>query len=473
MSAFRTTVKHEWRRLRRDRALPWLLLVFAAICGYAAWQGKAWKDERQLAVTTVATQVNSTREQFLQSMREATARDPDFPAATFMALAIQHFPTLAADDFAALAIGQADGYPYEARLHAVASPITLFGALGPAIANPAGTAVGYLDLAFVIVALLPLFLLIATFDLWTQERDLGTSGLILSQPVRPGAILAAKALVRGGGALLGLLLVCLVALLCVAGYAPSMSLAYAALGALIAAYGTFWIAVALAINLAFRRATEAALACGAAWLGLVILLPAVLYAASNLGGAPSAASHINALRALEMELRDQPRERRDATDPRDAILKQRVEDLRRTLRNAQSEHRAYNRIIDGHQTHQAAQRRLTHALRFLSPAVVTEDALERLAGTDADRASEFGIQVRQFLKDVQQHAATRTDSEETLSVDALYAKLPHFAFRRVARAGALLADLGALLLFTSLPLLLALRYLRRNRLLSHELGDVR
>lgn len=472
MNVFGAALRHEMRRLRRDRAMLWLLLIFSVIAGYAAWQGGAWAADRRLAVDTVSAQATAMREEFMERMRIAAERDPQLPSSTFLAVAIQHFPVLDVSPVAALAVGQADGYPYEAKVHSMVSPSQIFGALGPAIANPAAFAIGYLDLAFVVVTLVPLFLLIATFDLWAQERDLGTSGLVLSQPVQPAAILAAKALVRGGGALFALTAICLVALACVVDWRNTPPLTYLQVASVIVLYGVVWIALAVAINVLCRRATDAALACGAAWLILVILLPALLSATHSLRATPSAVSYMNQLRALELDMRDRPREsRRRPVD--NASAKDRADDLRMTLKNTQAEHAEYERVTSAYEALEADSRALAQSLRFLSPAVVAQDALERLAGTDADRASGFTTDVRRFLKEIQQHAASRPASEESLPVTTLYEQLPTFVLSKPAGLNApLWADLGMLLLFGSLPLVVAGQMLAGRRLLRHELGEV-
>ena len=37
---------HEVRRLLRDRALPTLLTLLLALAAYAAWNGRAWVEQR-------------------------------------------------------------------------------------------------------------------------------------------------------------------------------------------------------------------------------------------------------------------------------------------------------------------------------------------------------------------------------------------------------------------------------------------
>ncbi len=78
----------------------------------------------------------------------------------------------------------------------------IFERAGADLANPAAAAAGWFDLALVVVFLMPLLLFAASYDLWAQEHETGTAQMVMSQPTRPGAVLASRALARGGVLLL-------------------------------------------------------------------------------------------------------------------------------------------------------------------------------------------------------------------------------------------------------------------------------
>lgn len=88
--------------------------------------------------------------------------------------------------------------------------------------------------------------------------------------------------------------------------------------------------------------------------------------------------------------------------------------------------------------------------------MTAQDALDRLAGTDADRALAFQEQVRDFLRQLRRLAFPYLVGERKMSPHSSPARLPEFVFREPAANVAwqpLLQDLAALLAFCLIPLL--------------------
>jgi ABC-2 type transport system permease protein len=461
VSALRATLRHELRRVCRDRALPWLVLLFAAICGYAAWNGSDWASNRSRIVHAIHEEDLSAREEYLARALRAMNGDPAHRAGVGIAFGVPYRAALPVTALSALSFGQAEGYPFEARLSAASRLPTILGTLGGSIDNPSVIAFGRFDLAFVIVLLLPLFLLAATYDLWAQERDAGSADFLLTQAARPGALLAGKALARGGSILTALTLVLLITLAAAAGHWTGATLTgLLQIGLFVLLYGGFWVGVALASNLFVRRSAAAAMVCGTAWLIFAVLMPAMLSASLDvLRPRPAAAAHVNTLRLLEQELKATPAQAGQLS--RMLALIERVE----------ADNHRYAQVIDSFEARQSARRALAQALRFLSPAVLTQDALERIAGTDADRAIEFRRQVRAFLGTLQQFAAERALAPPPSTLNDHRDGLPQFAFSEpagISRGLPLLADFGALLAFAAAAALIVRSRLRDTASLTQE-----
>ena len=449
MNALLTIIRHELRRLFRDRATPVLAFLFAAICLYAAWNGQRWADQRSEALRQIEIDLQESREESRARLAAAAAAQPGrtFTQGSISA-SVWYQPTLPLRPLAPLAIGQADGYPFDARFHP-ASPRTLFAPREASLTNPAALAAGSFDLAFVIVYLLPVFLLALIYDLWIGERERGTARLLLAQPVAPAVLFLGKAIALGGTVLLVLTALMGTAFLAFAGSDALEGPALAALAGTVLLYGAFWVAVALTVNVLVRHAAGAALACGAIWLGVTALLPAVLASAVDLvHPAPSSAAYANRLRDIELERQET---RRQTPPTRSTAEREdRNAALRRTLARVEEDMAAYAPVRDAFRARETARRDFAHDLRFASPATAVQDSLERLAGTDATRAVAFQQQAWDFSRKLRTHVEANLDDTSAEQLARLYASVPAFRFEEPPAGNvrhALVANAAALLSF--------------------------
>jgi ABC-2 type transport system permease protein len=113
-------------------------------------------------------------------------------------------------------------------------------------------------------------------------------------------------------------------------------------------------------------------------------------------------------------------------------------------------------MIEAHQQAKDARRQLLDEVRFLLPSVAVQDALDRIAGSDADRALAFQSQALEFQAELRLFARQRMDRDAPLTL-AEYDRLPRFHFRELAGAfqTGVLADLAALIAATLLILIAA------------------
>jgi ABC-2 type transport system permease protein len=166
--------------------------------------------------------------------------------------------------------------------------------------------------------------------------------------------------------------------------------------AVVLGYGAFWIALNALINLFVRASTTAALVSGTARLGIVVLLPAALAAGAEFAAPrPSAMAYTNAVREVRAANADAARLAATANSGRayPATLWQRRGEIEERDARLGPIHRA-------HAEHRATHRALADGLHFLSPAVIAQDALNRIAATDASRALAFQDQARAFASKV-------------------------------------------------------------------------
>ncbi|MBX2926382.1 MAG: ABC transporter permease subunit [Saprospiraceae bacterium] len=390
---FLLQLQYEWKHLSRNGA-AWLLLLFlGGAMVFGAYNGRQRAARQKQAVQALKT---AQDEKFAALEAEADSivkglkkmeqwwLDPTNPLTVGLlrkgggTLVIEPAPGQA------LAVGMSDLQPEAYAM--------LFGggaARGSSdYDNPARLALGAFDLAFVIVYLLPLFVIALTYNLLSAEREQGTLALLLSQPVQGRRIFVSKMLAR-------FVVLSLMATLL---FVPSAI--WAGIGAGLTAqatgatllYGFFWFLMALAVNMLQQNSAFNALACIGAWLLLVVVMPALVnMLAEKVHPVPSRAGYENAMRTADVEFEkikpaildtfydaNPALERKpdDAKSPRDWWLEELY------LLDIRKAHVADIKAMyeDKSQSHADFARKLT----VLSPALVLHDYLTGLAGTNRD-----------------------------------------------------------------------------------------
>lgn len=448
MSSF-AIAGYEVRRLLRDRALPVLLILLLGLGAYAAWNGADWVRQREAAIGLIKVEEQAG----LADMRQFVVQS--YPA---VILPITQ-PVLPPGAMAPLSVGQADAYPFTAEISPLGDYTYLFRRVWADIGSPTVRAAGRFDLAFVIVFLLPLVILAATYDLWSRERERGVAAMVLSQPVAVGPLIAVKALARG----LVVLLPSAAIILAVAAWGGAQSPAgFAALSLVVLAYGSFWLAVAVIISLFARRSTEAAIAAGAVWLLVVVMAPSLTLAAVDLvTPPPSEMRFATDLKARMTEIAEYQRLYRVANP---TPVRTRAPMIPDRLRNLYADRVALDLelapMIAAHQRAKHARRHLLDTVRFFLPSVAVQDALDRIAGSDADRALAFESQARAAQLELRRLHKGYLDRDAPLTPDE-YDNRPGFHFRESGGAfqAGVLADL-AVLVTTILLILIAARAFR-------------
>ncbi|HEL2977272.1 TPA: ABC transporter permease subunit [Stenotrophomonas maltophilia] len=435
--------RYEIRRLLRDRALPVLLVLLLGLGAYAAWNGRAWVDQRDAAIALIKQEEQQTRDRSRAFVGKAPSVLPRVQ------------PVLVPGEMASLSIGQADAYPYTADVVALGDPAQLLKHVWADIGNPAARAAGRFDLAFVIVFLLPLVILVATHDLWSRERERGIAALVLSQPVSATRLLVVKALARGLVVLLPTLAI-IVAMAIWSGARSPAGLIMLALTVL--AYGAFWLALALLIACLSRRTTEAAIAAGALWLLIVVMAPSLTLAAVNLiAPPPSQMQFTTEVKARQSDIaKRQQREHLARPAPQHSSSPVIPDAVRQAYADRVAADLELARLIASHAQAEAAHRRVLDRVRLLLPAVATQDALDRIAGSDSGRALDFQRQVHTFWQARRLLHKGYLDRDLPQTLDE-YEALPHFQFHDTAGAAqrGVLADLAALIIASLIVLLAA------------------
>lgn len=368
---------------------------------------------------------------------------------------------------AGLAVGQSDLLPYYFKV-TTDSRETVTAATE--IENPHRLLAGRFDLAFVITYLYPLLILALAYSLLSGEREQGTLALALSQPVALSTLAAIKVGVRSA------LLLALLTMLALAGLVvtgadlteSSTALRFTLWIAAVGVYGAFWFATAVFVGSLGRGSATNAMTLAGVWLGLVLIVPASLnLVAAVLYPVPSRVEMVQAVREasdaataegsrlLAKYYEDHPELAADSSEQamRDFnLLRVAVNDD--VERRVAPELERFDAQLD-------RQRRLVARLRFLSPAILVQEAMSDLAGTGAARHRHFLGLVDEYHRAWRAFIVPRIFQRASILE---HDTLPRFSFREESEGSVVarvVMNIGALVLPLFVLAVVAFRRLRQ------------
>ncbi|MBA4148623.1 MAG: DUF3526 domain-containing protein [Verrucomicrobia bacterium] len=418
----------EFRTLRRDRWAIGLLILLGALVAMAVIQGSRWQREQQEKLLTVQKSDDSRYNSLLQQhvRLDQSAQPPrvkDDPRITMEIAQQGRIMTLPPLDTSVLAIGHADLLPQQVHVSAVGNESSLWNRLE--IENPMNARSGRFDLAFVVVFLLPLFLLALTFHLLPGDREQGIIALSLAQSARLTPVLLTRLAVRGflvWAVVAGVALVTM-SFMDVPWLGQQNLWRIGMWLVLVMGYTLFWLAISFVANAYASNAASSALMLATAWLAFVVLLPALFNAVLvRVCAPPSRVQLVSAMRtatrAATMEAsktlaeyyQDHPELRPPGTASDEAqFIASYFATRERTEKDVAPVLRAFVEQVD-------RQQELVARWQYLLPPVLLDEAFGDLAGTGSIRHAHFRNQVRQSLSAWQEWFVPRLVQGSVLKV---------------------------------------------------------
>jgi ABC-2 type transport system permease protein len=431
----------EWRNLRADGTLSLVVALFAGFIGFGVLNGTAWSRAQERTMRAIQAEEQRTRADLERNLAEGvrgSARpearsDPGNPGAVGRSLG-RSYAVLPPSLLAPLAVGQTDLHPSYFR-------VTTDGkeafASQEELENPLNLLTGRFDLAFALVFLMPLLILALGYNVLSGEKEDGTLAMTLSQPVALGTVALGKVTLR---AMVVLLLSVGFAL--IAALIGGVSLTTEGVGArllpwvgVIVAYSAFWFAAAFAVNAVGRGSATNAIILAGLWLALVVLIPTLIHVAvTTLHPVPSRIELIQSVREASTEAvqqgsrllagyyEDHPEyaPRDGKPDPGDFSLRQ--------LARQDLVERRIQPVLERHEAQLARQQALVDRLRYLSPAIVAQEALHDAVGRGAPRYHHFLEQVARFHSGYRAFFVPRAFHGERLTATD-YAAIPRFRYQ--------------------------------------------
>lgn len=451
-------LKREFAALWRQPARAAAIALFAAVCLWSTATGLSWQTDTEQVLAEAPAAVLDEQETWFADLETLEAGGDISPYAArpmnFTVLAL-HAPA----PLAALAYREETMHPHSATINGWRSEASLFRRYE--VQGPSALWAGRFDLAFIVVAILPLLLLVLTFDVLSRERESGRLPLFLVQGGSVTALVLARVLAVG----LPLALVP-VAIVVVTSVVQQASAGAALLWiATTLVYTALWAGLATWIAVRFRSAATGALAVLAVWALIVVLIPsAAQFLAEAVHPTPSRVTYLSEARDAEAATRRNIEERAEiymAEHPDQADTPDsEVPGFYRSayLANVDINERTRT-MIQALETEQAAQRRLVSIVGTVSPAIIAQRLFQAASGTGAARSAEFRRQARQYLNRLLEIIGPATVGQSRISLEEARS-IPTFTYQRTPAGTAELALIAWLLV---LALALTLRCLGAAR----------
>ncbi len=406
---FTRIIKTEWRNLFAEKSFLILAVFFAAVLVYGIYNTSSWiaqkSAENQNLIEKQEKDIAEKKEQVAKGYKGSTepgnyVPDPSDPYTIGMGLYNAVLPFAPS---AVFSLGQSDVLESNAGVSVATLQRTKADKKG--FENPLSFLAGHFDLSFVMVYLLPLFILALSFNVLSGERENGILQILLSQPLKLKNLLTAKITAQFS-------LIFLLVLLAVLGGFLISGISLSAEGfwakaflwtVVVFAYMLFWFSLAVFINSYGYSSATNAVAAAAVWLILVLVLPSLLnILVSVIYPVPPRTETISAIRGVNLDMRRDGKKLlaehyQDHPELMPKEGEKAFEDFGLAFVHIQREQKKRVVEVEERFAEQVAnQQNLVQKLGLISPSVIAQEAFNEIAGTGLNRYRHFRLQVKEF-----------------------------------------------------------------------------
>ncbi|TDJ48356.1 MAG: DUF3526 domain-containing protein [Gammaproteobacteria bacterium] len=471
---------HETRQLARTGALWSILALLVIAIIFAAWSGGRSIDRQVAGAQAAETFEDGLRNhmradtekyaakvlaaggeyQFASVRHAPGAGPPQGTNAGAVGAETSKFVTLPPTGLAALSVGQSD---IQLNYLPVSLATTLDMTKNLELENPINLAAGSFDIAFVVIFLLPIFILAMSYDLLSSEQERGTLAMILAHPISIRKLMASKIISRAAVMLAVVLGFGVIALLTV-GTALDAADTWLRFGLWIVAtllYLAFWFALAVLVNVYGKNSASNGTVLAGIWLILVVIVPQLVsMLATTVYPAPSRMELTIAAREAQTEAEKNFMSKLDEYyyDHLEFVPEgdeKAMDFLTLAQANNNSIEKAVRPLYDKFQEQLNKQEALVQRFQYVSPAIMMQLALNEISGTSANRYEHFLDQVYDFHDEWKEYFSTKFLQRYPLK-PADYDDFPEFEYSEEPFAAVLArltpSLLGMLILFLGVVL---------------------
>jgi ABC-2 type transport system permease protein len=467
----RDLVLHEWRtRLGRPAAVV-SLAAFAAMLLFAAISGRIERDTRAQAIASNETQTAAAMQDWLANLLalETGGEQSKLPPWSASPMDLELPSSLPPAPLADFAIGQADLLPSSGKLSLWDPDVRLFSRYE--FEDPVSLALGAFDLSKAVVLLLPLLLIVLSFDVLSAERDAGRLGLTLVQAVGLRRLFWQRLTIRGA-VVIGLALLLATAAFSFNAGGDSFSErlpSFALWTACSLLYGVLWLAIIGYVATRNRSGETNIVHLLLCWAGLTLVVPAAVTAtAEAIFPPPSRLAYL--AQAREAEIATERAEGSVANaffvDHPELVVDS-ASEMPAYLRTAffvtSTVDKATRPVLEDFERTAAQRDQALALVRYASPAIIAHGIFNEAAGSSSARHRRYMDQARAYKSAYAQLAGPYIAAGRLMPSERVTA-FPRFQFRDVPfseTVGGALPALAFLVLVAAALLTAADRRLRK------------
>lgn len=417
---YKLILRHELRGLTRAPAFIWIVGLLAAALIFGAWAASQTVAREQAGAQAMVVAAEKQRAKLQRDVvayeKKVAATGGEYEVAAFnhgggvvpagtnsgtvgsTAVAPALLP---ATGLAAFAVGQSD---IQLSYIPVTSNSIITVTRDTELGNPVNLKRGAFDISFVVIFLLPIFILAISYDMLSSEKERGTLAMVLSHPISLRKLMLSKMISRAAIILAVILVAGFGALLLVGGDLSSSD-TWARFGIWMTAtllYSLFWFGLAVLVNSISKNSSTNGVVLAGAWLVLVVVAPTLVSVlATTTYPAPSRFEFITASRVVQTQVE------KDFMKALDKYFYDHAEFapqggnveadfLATSLAKNTAVENAMMPLFDRFRGQLAKQDEMVAKVQFVSPAIMMQRVLNDASGASAARYAGFIDQVVAF-----------------------------------------------------------------------------
>ncbi len=305
---------------------------------------------------------------------------------------------------------------------------------GSELGNPVNLKRGAFDIAFVVIFLLPIFILAISYDMLSSEKERGTLAMVLSHPITLQKLMMSKVISRAAIILVVVLALGVAALFSVGLQLGSLETWGRFVFWLTATllYSLFWFVLSVFVNAVSRNSSTNGIILAGSWLAFVVVLPTLIsILATSVYPAPSRFDFITASRSAQTDAERNYMEALDKYyyDHVEYVPDERVNDFLATSKaKSEAVDKAIAPLFEQFRTQLIRQDDMVSRFQFLSPAIMMQRALNDASGVSNARYDNFVKQVQAFHAEWVSFFTVRFLDGEPLT-SSEYAGFPRFEYQ--------------------------------------------
>jgi len=300
--------------------------------------------------------------------------------------------------------------------------------------NPVQLLFGNFDLAFVIIYIIPLLIIVFTFNVLSKEKELGTLRLLGAQPISIISWLVQKMAIRYLVFTTSTLLILCSTILLISSNAYSNFGNLLGLLLLIAGYIFFWFVIAFIVNIKINDSSKNALSLIGFWLMIVMVLPATInQIGSSLYPTPSRLKMINQIRLIKKENEEKQNDimseyLRTHPELSNGSTTEKLGFWHNYFASEKIMEEKTKPLLAEYDLQLKKQQNLISTFKYISPAILMQQSLNNIAGTSEKHYNDYKKQVFEFSNTWRDYLVPMLFKNQKFKVND-YNKLPHFTYK--------------------------------------------